>query len=89
MSLLSFFLNILPVRSAAAEIIPCLLESSKVRGEAYVSEMWRYILTPFLQALESEPEPDILCDEMAAFAQVYVIICLACFISILFHFTLS
>lgn len=64
------FHNILHVRSAAAEILPYLLESSKVRGEAYVQEMWRYILTPFLQALESEPEPEVLCEAMGSFAQV-------------------
>ena len=74
------------MRSAAAEILPHLLEASKIRGENYVQEMWRFILTPFLQALESEPEPDVICEEMGAFAQVimfsFVFIIMLCAFSI-------
>lgn len=57
------------VRTAAAEIMQYLLEASKIRGGTYLQEMWRYILPPFLQALESEPEHEVLCDEMSAFCR--------------------
>ncbi|GBL83789.1 Importin-5 [Araneus ventricosus] len=59
----------LNVRIAAGEILPYLLESAKVRGDAYVQEMWRYILPPLLHSLESEPESEVLCEHMAAFSQ--------------------
>ncbi|GIX94542.1 importin-5 [Caerostris extrusa] len=57
------------VRIAASEILPYLLESAKVSGNAYVQEMWRYMLPPLLQALDSEPECEVLCEHMAAFSQ--------------------
>lgn len=58
------------MRIAAGEMLPALLESAQVRGDAYVQEMGRFLLPPLLQAVASEPEVEVLCEHMAAFAQV-------------------
>jgi hypothetical protein len=58
------------VRTAAAESIPCLLECAKVRGNAYVAEMWAFIYQEFIKAIESEPEREVLCEMMTSLSAV-------------------
>ncbi|XP_054709669.1 importin-5-like [Uloborus diversus] len=57
------------VRIAAAEILPCLLDCAKIRGDQYVQEVWRYVLPQLLQAIDSEPEIEVLCAQMAALGE--------------------
>jgi hypothetical protein len=57
------------VRSAAAESIPYLLECAQIRGEQYVVEMWTYICTDLIKAIESEPEQEVLAELMRSFAR--------------------
>ncbi|GFX65974.1 importin-5 [Trichonephila clavipes] len=64
-----FSLILSSVRVAASEILPYLLESAKVHGNAYVEELWNYILPALLNTLDSEPEVEVLGEHMAAFAQ--------------------
>ncbi|KAF8785478.1 Importin-5 like protein [Argiope bruennichi] len=45
------------------------ITSGRSCGDAYVQEMWRYILPSLLHSLESEPESEVLCEHMAAFSQ--------------------
>ncbi|GFU12418.1 importin-5 [Nephila pilipes] len=66
------------VRVAASEILPYLLDSAKVRGDEYVRELWRYILPPLLNVMDSEPENEVLCEHMAAFAQCIEILNCQC-----------
>ncbi|GFR15020.1 importin-5 [Trichonephila clavata] len=66
------------VRVAASEILPYLLESAKVHGNAYVQELWHYILPSLLNTLDSEPEVEVLCEHMAAFAQCIEILNCPC-----------
>lgn len=47
------------VRIAAAQSMPSLLECAQIRGSEYLTHMWGYICPELLQAIESEPEPDV------------------------------
>nr|CAG4645347.1 EOG090X00U8 [Lynceus sp. MCZ IZ 141354] len=57
------------VRSAAAESLPYLLECARVKGPEYVQEMWAYISPEFLKAIDTEPEKDVLSEQLAALAK--------------------
>ncbi|XP_076311262.1 importin-5-like isoform X6 [Tachypleus tridentatus] len=54
------------VRSAAAECLPYLLECARIRGEEYVAEMWQYICPELLKSVDSEPEKEVLSEQMHA-----------------------
>ncbi|XP_013772605.1 importin-5-like [Limulus polyphemus] len=57
------------VRSAAAECLPYLLECARIRGEEYVAEMWQYICPELLKSVDSEPEKEVLSEQMHAVAK--------------------
>lgn len=57
------------VRTAAAESMPHLLECARIRGEQYVREMWSFICTDLIKAIESEPEQEVLSELMRSFAK--------------------
>jgi len=57
------------VRSAAAEAMPHLLECAQIRGHAYVLEMWSYISSDLIKAIDSEPEQEVLAELMRSFAK--------------------
>ncbi|EEC04565.1 Ran-binding protein, putative [Ixodes scapularis] len=66
--------GVAPVRSAAAESLPYLLECAKTRGDAYVIEMWQYICPELLSAIDGEPEKEVLSDHMSSFAQCVTVL---------------
>merc|ERR1712226_1352429 len=57
------------VRMAAAESLPCLLECAKIRGPQYLQEMWAHICPNFLQAIDTEPETDVLAEYLNSLAR--------------------
>ncbi|XP_071950516.1 importin-5-like [Antedon mediterranea] len=57
------------VRYTAAESLPVLLECAKIKGEEYLNEMWQYIYPNIMQAIQTEPEVDILQQHMDSFAK--------------------
>jgi len=58
------------VRSAAAESMPHLLECAQIKGEQYVFEMWNYICSDLIKAIDSEPEQEVLAELMRSFSKV-------------------
>lgn len=66
------------VRSAAAESLPCLLECARIRGDAYVAEMWQYICPELLSAIDGEPEKEVLSDHMSSFSQCLTVLGTKC-----------
>ncbi|XP_023336717.1 importin-5 [Eurytemora carolleeae] len=57
------------VRTAAAESLPFLLECAKIKGPAYLQEMWGFMLPELLKATEAEPENDVLAELLASLAR--------------------
>ncbi|XP_063224188.1 importin-5 [Bacillus rossius redtenbacheri] len=57
------------VRSAAAESLPHLLECAKIKGPEYVKGMWDYIYPELLKAIDTEPENEVLADDMSSLAK--------------------
>jgi len=57
------------VRTAAAESLPFLLECAKIKGAAYLQEMWAFMLPDLLKAIEAEPENDVLAELLASLAR--------------------
>jgi hypothetical protein len=57
------------VRSAAAESMPHLLECAQIKGEQYVLEMWNYICSDLIKAIDSEPEQEVLAELMRSFSK--------------------
>jgi len=57
------------VRSAAAESMPHLLECAQIKGEQYVFEMWNYICSDLIKAIDSEPEQEVLAELMRSFSK--------------------
>uniref|UniRef100_A0A1W7RAB9 Importin-5 n=1 Tax=Hadrurus spadix TaxID=141984 RepID=A0A1W7RAB9_9SCOR len=68
------------VRVAAAEGLPFLLECARIRGDAYLVEMWRYICPELLRAIDTEPEKEVLSDHMHALAQCIEVLGQGCLI---------
>ena len=66
--LLTFFFHDL-VRRAAAESLPYILECTKIKGEAYVRQMWAYMCPEVLKTMSAEPEPEVQIFIMNALAQ--------------------
>merc|ERR1719342_1178220 len=57
------------VRTAAAESLPYLLECAKIKGPQYLQEMWSFMLSELLKAIETEPESEVLSEHMYAMAK--------------------
>lgn len=57
------------VRSAAAEIFPCLLECARDRGDQYRAEMWNTILVAYKESVDAEHDKDVLADKLHGIAQ--------------------
>ncbi|XP_033100992.1 importin-5-like [Anneissia japonica] len=57
------------VRYTAAESLPVLLECAKIKGEEYLAQMWQFIYPNIMQAIQTEPEVDILQQHMDSFAK--------------------
>ncbi|KAK2719944.1 importin-5-like [Artemia franciscana] len=57
------------VRTAAAESLPFLLECAKARGPQYLQEMWSFICIDLLKAISSEPEKEVLSEELHSLAK--------------------
>lgn len=66
--LLKFYFHDL-VRTAAAESLPYLLECAKIKGDAYVRQMWAFMCPEVLKAMSAEPEPEVQILIMNALAQ--------------------
>ena len=58
------------VRIAAAEGLPFLIDCAKIKGDQYVADMWAYICPNLIKAIETEPENDILGEDIHALAKV-------------------
>lgn len=56
------------VRLAAAQSPPYLLECAKIRGEAYVLEIWNYMLPMLLNAIENESDKSVLSEMLVSLA---------------------
>ena len=52
------------IRIAAAESLPYLLDSAKIKGDQYVAEMWNYICPNLLKAIDIEPEQSVLPEHL-------------------------
>nr|CAG4651581.1 EOG090X00U8 [Triops cancriformis] len=57
------------VRSAAAESLPFLLECARIKGPQYLQDMWAYIRPELLKALDTEPEKEVLAEQLTALAK--------------------
>ncbi|XP_078381779.1 importin-5-like [Oculina patagonica] len=66
--LLKFYFHDL-VRTAAAESLPYLLECAKIKGDAYLRQMWAFMCPEVLKAMSAEPEPDVQILIMDALAR--------------------
>lgn len=56
------------VRLAAAQSPPYLLECAKIRGDAYVLEIWNYMLPILLNAIENESDKSVLSEMLVSLA---------------------
>ncbi|ESP04937.1 hypothetical protein LOTGIDRAFT_184912 [Lottia gigantea] len=57
------------VRIAASESLPYLIDCAKIRGEQYVVEMWNFILPSLLNAIEMEPEKEVVPEHLNSLAK--------------------
>ena len=53
---------------AAAQSPPFLLDCAKIRGDAYVLEIWNYILPILLSAIENEADKGVLSEMLVSLA---------------------
>lgn len=56
------------VRSAAAESLPYLLQCAACKGQPFLEGMWRYIAPELLKAMDTEPENDVLYENLSSLA---------------------
>lgn len=56
------------VRLAAAQSPSFLLECAKIRGDAYVLEIWGYILPVLISAIENEADKSVLSEMLISLA---------------------
>ncbi|KAK2573809.1 Importin-5 [Acropora cervicornis] len=75
--LLKFYFHDL-VRTAAAESLPFLLECAKIKGDAYVRQMWAFMCPEVLKAMNAEPEPEVQILIMGALAHCIETLGLGC-----------
>merc|ERR1719447_2456991 len=66
------------VRTAAAESLPFLLECAKIKGPAYLQEMWAFMLPDLLKAIEAEPENDVLAELLGSLSRCVEILGVGC-----------
>nr|CAG4640621.1 EOG090X00U8 [Eulimnadia texana] len=57
------------VRTAAVESLPYLLDCAKVKGPQYVQDMWSFMCADLLKAIETEPEKDVLAEQLGSLAK--------------------
>lgn len=57
------------IRTAVAQILPYLLECAQIKGSADMIEMWGFILPELLKALETEPQREVLSEQLYAMAK--------------------
>jgi len=57
------------VRTAAVESLPYLLECARVKGPQYVQDMWTFMCGDILKAMDTEPEKDVLAEQLASLAK--------------------
>ena len=57
------------VRLDAAKSMPHLLECAHIRGEQYVFEIWSLICNDLIEAIDSEPEQEVLAEMMTSFSK--------------------
>ncbi|XKL61021.1 hypothetical protein PGB90_008078 [Kerria lacca] len=50
------------VRTAAAQSLPHLLESVRIKGPDYVKDMWNFICPELLSAIKGDPENEVVGD---------------------------
>ena len=58
------------IRVAAAESLPFLLDAAKVKGDAYMLQMWTFFAPELFKAVESEPEKEVLAEMFSSLAEV-------------------
>jgi len=58
------------VRRAATESLPYLLEAAKARGPQFVADMWKFVFPDLLNAVQNDPESDVLAEHMWSLAKV-------------------
>lgn len=57
------------VRLAAAQSPPFLLDCAKFRGDAYVLEIWNFIIPTLLSSIENESDKSVLSEMLISFAE--------------------
>lgn len=54
---------------AAAQSPPFLLDCAKFRGDAYVLEIWNFIIPTLLSSIENESDKSVLSEMLISFAE--------------------
>ena len=57
------------VRTAAAEALPCLLESAQTRGQEMATALWQFAAQPLLAAIDCEMELSVLAIQLGSLAE--------------------
>ncbi|XP_031831169.1 karyopherin beta 3 isoform X1 [Nomia melanderi] len=57
------------VRTAAAASLPYLLDCAKIKGPQYLEGMWAYICPDLLNAIDTEPESEVLLELLYSLAK--------------------
>ncbi|VDN02262.1 unnamed protein product [Thelazia callipaeda] len=57
------------VRSAAADIFPCLLECARSRGDQFRVQLWSAIISGYKEAIDVEHDREVVADQLHGIAQ--------------------
>ncbi|VDK72111.1 unnamed protein product [Litomosoides sigmodontis] len=57
------------VRSAAADIFPCLLQCARSRGDQFRMELWNAAISGYKEAIDREHDKEVLADQLHGVAQ--------------------
>uniref|UniRef100_A0A1I8EUB0 Importin subunit beta-1/Transportin-1-like TPR repeats domain-containing protein n=1 Tax=Wuchereria bancrofti TaxID=6293 RepID=A0A1I8EUB0_WUCBA len=57
------------VRSAAANIFPCLLECARSRGDQFRMQLWNAVILAYKEAIDGEHDKEVLADQLHGVAQ--------------------
>ncbi|VDN92315.1 unnamed protein product [Brugia pahangi] len=57
------------VRSAAADIFPCLLECARSRGDQFRMQLWNAVISAYKEAIDGEHDKEVLADQLHGVAQ--------------------
>ncbi|VDO30364.1 unnamed protein product [Onchocerca flexuosa] len=57
------------VRSAAADIFPCLLECARSRGDQFRTQLWNAVISAYKEAIDGEHDKEVLADQLHGVAQ--------------------